>query len=234
VPVSAQIPASDHTDAVRVYFDCEDQGCDRDYMVTEIGFVNWVRDRADADVHLLVTTITTGGGGREYSVNFLGARRFAGVRDSLRYNSAPNESQDASRTGLAKVIKLGLIRFVAGTPEAQRITISYEAPSSTAANAVIRDPWHFWTYSLESEAFGNGEQSYGALYLYGSFSANRITEAWKIQLNLNNSYNVTRFELTDGTFHNYQRSSNASSLVGKSINAHWTAGGFASIGRSDY
>jgi hypothetical protein len=37
----------------------------RDFFVVEIPFVNWMRDRMDADVLLLVTTLTTGSGGQE-------------------------------------------------------------------------------------------------------------------------------------------------------------------------
>lgn len=138
---------ADQTDAVRVFLDCNAQGCDRDYFVEQIGFVNWVRDRANADVHLLVTTIPTGSGGTEYSISFIGTRRFAGTRDSLRYNSVPNESQDATRSGLARLLKLGLVRFAATTSLAQQIVINYDKPRATA-RAAIRDPWSFWTFEI--------------------------------------------------------------------------------------
>lgn len=38
---------------------------DMDYIRTEITFVNYVRDRKEADVHVLITQQRTGGGGRE-------------------------------------------------------------------------------------------------------------------------------------------------------------------------
>ena len=60
--------------ALRVYLDCQGgvRGCDRDFFVQELGFVNWVRDRFDSDVHLLLTSLNAGTGGREITVNFLG------------------------------------------------------------------------------------------------------------------------------------------------------------------
>ena len=41
---------------------------DMDYIRTEITFVNYVRDRKEADVHVLITQQRTGGGGREYTL----------------------------------------------------------------------------------------------------------------------------------------------------------------------
>ena len=69
--------------AVRVFLDCPDTFCDFDYYRTEITFVNWVRDRQFAQVHVLVTTQSTGGG-QEYTLSFIGLERFA-ARGSKRY-----------------------------------------------------------------------------------------------------------------------------------------------------
>jgi len=46
--------------AVKVYLDCG--RCDIEYIKTEITFVNYVRDRLEAQVHILITTQTTGSG----------------------------------------------------------------------------------------------------------------------------------------------------------------------------
>jgi len=54
--------------AVKVYLDC--LGCDTDFIKKEITFVNYVRDRIIADIHIFVTTQMTGSGGKEYSINF--------------------------------------------------------------------------------------------------------------------------------------------------------------------
>ena len=51
--------------APRVFIDCI--SCDMDYFRTEITFVNYVRDRKDAQVHVLITTQSTGSGGTEYT-----------------------------------------------------------------------------------------------------------------------------------------------------------------------
>ena len=67
---------------LRIFLDCN--RCDGEYMRQEITFVDYMRDRRDADVHVLVTTQETGGGGTEYTLKFIGLGSFAGVDQTLR------------------------------------------------------------------------------------------------------------------------------------------------------
>lgn len=58
-----------------LYLDCH--GCDYNYIRQEINFVNYVRDQEQADIHLFIRFTSTGDGGREYDLNFIGRRRFS-------------------------------------------------------------------------------------------------------------------------------------------------------------
>jgi len=53
----AQVTASPSAQVgtLSVFLDCDD--CSSEYVRTEIAFVNWVRDRTAADVHVLVTEV---------------------------------------------------------------------------------------------------------------------------------------------------------------------------------
>ena len=98
---------------MRVFLDCN--SCDFDFLRREIAFVNYVRDRRDAEVHILVTTQPTGGGGTEYVFKFIGLGRFDQVDDELKYVAAQTQTQDERRRGYAQVLKLGLVRYVSST-----------------------------------------------------------------------------------------------------------------------
>ena len=54
-----------------VFFDCDGRNCNDQYYRTEIDWVNWVRDREVADVHVIMTSLTTGAGGRETHIRWL-------------------------------------------------------------------------------------------------------------------------------------------------------------------
>src|ERR1700737_5338717 len=60
---------------LRVFLDCN--FCDFDFMRTEINFVDYVRDRQDAQLHILVTNQPTGGGGNGFTGLFTGQEELA-------------------------------------------------------------------------------------------------------------------------------------------------------------
>lgn len=67
-PTAAQtVPDSARTadEPLRVFVDCGSRYCDFDHIRREIDFVSYVRDRLDAQVHVLITTRPTGGGATE-------------------------------------------------------------------------------------------------------------------------------------------------------------------------
>jgi hypothetical protein len=72
-------------------------------------------------VHILVSRQATAGGGREFTLEFIGRERFAGMTDTLVVTSLPSDTEDALRRLLLRVVQLGLMRFVARTPEADLI-----------------------------------------------------------------------------------------------------------------
>lgn len=233
---SAQLtPAS--SAPLSVYLDCEFQGCDFDYFRTELTMVNWVRDRQVADVHILVTTQSTGSGGREYSVNFLGLRQFAGLVDTLKYVSPPAATEDERRKGLARVFRAGLVRYLARTPAADRVTISYKADSSASAQTKPKsDRWNYWVFRTSLNGSTNGEKTYNSFNLYGNVNADRVTERWKTRLNGYQQYNQSEFEIDPAQpkFVNIQRSYGGSILQVKSLTQHWSAGMRVNLSSSTY
>jgi hypothetical protein len=83
-----------------VFLDCP--SCDDQYIRTQITLVNYVRDRADADGHVLVTTQGTGGGGTEYALKFIGLGRFQDVDNSLTYSASQVATADEPEASLGE------------------------------------------------------------------------------------------------------------------------------------
>ena len=164
--------------AVKVFLDCDN--CDLDYIKTEITFVNYVRDRLEAQVHILITTQATGSGGREYTLTFIGQNECRDLTDVQKFFSRKTDTEDEIRRGLVKALKLGLMSYVGRTPIACRIAVDYSRPEAAGA---VRDRWKSWVFSLTGSGYFSGEESYMSRMVDGSFSANRITagieaEAW--------------------------------------------------------
>ncbi|MCH7490851.1 MAG: hypothetical protein IID05_09155, partial [Gemmatimonadetes bacterium] len=100
--VAAQEVPADRDAALRMFLDCPNFFCDLDFYRREISFMSYVRDRQDADVHVLIATQATGGG-REHTLNFIGLRDFDGIETTLVYNSSATDTPDETRNGLARV-----------------------------------------------------------------------------------------------------------------------------------
>lgn len=222
--------------ALRAYLDCVVWGCDRDFLVTEMKWVNWMRERLDGEVHLLVTSEATGSGGNRYTVVAIGQKQFAGRADTLMYTANANDSDDPRRRGLLRVISQLLLPYAARTSIGPRLSVSFAAPSATAGvTAAARDRWNFWTYGISANGYANGEKRQSSSEIYGSLDANRTTEAWKIRVSGNLSYSQSAYSFSDGTeYASLQRSFGLSTLAVKSVTPHWSIGGRVTGNRSDY
>jgi hypothetical protein len=218
---------------LRVYLDCN--VCDFDFLRTEITFVDYVRERQDAQVHILVTSQETGGGGSEYTLTFIGQHDLAPLADTLKYVAPPATTQDDLRHGLARMMKLGLVRYAVRIGGSSRFDVSYAPPTDSAAAAKQHDPWNYWVFRSNANGFAQGEKANNFVSLNASQSANRVTEQWKTNLNFYVNYGQNRFDLSDGTtFKSYSHSYGVSDLIVKSLGARWSGGQRASWTSSTY
>ena len=70
-------------DALKVFFDCEH--CDDSHIRREVSYVNYVRDRKQAQVYIMQTSRSTGAGGNEYNIELIGQQNFTNINDTLTY-----------------------------------------------------------------------------------------------------------------------------------------------------
>lgn len=212
---------------LRVFLDCQAPFCDFDHVRREIAFVNWMRDRQDADVHLLVTAERTGGGGWAFSLAFLGRRALGGVNDTLGYTSGNTDTNAEVRDGLTHTIRLGLVRYAARTALAPRLRVSFAAPGAVQAAQVTpaEDPWNFWSFRVGVNGSIEREAQQRELSFRGSASASRATEALKVEFTVSGRYRRDEFELDDTTtIVNTTERITAEFRTVWSLGPHWSAG----------
>jgi hypothetical protein len=210
---------------VRVFLDCT-YFCDEEFIRREITFVDYVRDRTDADVHILLTTEGTGGGGTEYTIKFIGLGRFADVEQTLRHAAPTTATEDERRKAVSEVLKQGLVRYVAESPLASRLRISVAPADEKAAaqQTAANDPWNLWAFRTNVGGSFSGEQSTTSHSLRGSASANRTTEAWKLEFSASGSRRNATYDLGDGEiFTSRSQDFGATAWIVKSLDAHWSA-----------
>jgi hypothetical protein len=224
---AAEEPGPGAAARVRVFLDCDE--CDGDFMRRSLAYVDFVRERDAADVHLLVTSRSTAAGGREYRMQFLGRRRFDGSTLVLQTVTRFDATPDDTRTHLVRFFAAGLAPFVTQTADGAALTVQYTPPAGLQAAAPAADRWRHWVFSLGVEGYGSGERSYSSLTVNSHVSANRITERWKIQ-NSVSLYRVRTSFSVPGTadVRSSQSSIYSSTLIVRSLGEHWSAGAVGS------
>ncbi len=215
--------------APRVFIDC--QRCDLSYIKTEIPFVNFVRDRKEADVHILVTTQGTGGGGTEYTITFIGQGVYAKNNNVLVYSSKKTDTETEVRAGYTRTIKMGLMPYLAQTPLAEYCSISLRR---AFAPTEVVDPWNFWVFSFSLGGRFEGESRRKTASFNADLSANRVTPEIKIHLGLEADFDERKYIYSDETIISRTESESFSGLVVKSLNDHWSVGAYLNMSSSVY
>jgi len=211
--------------ALNVYLDCG--SCDLQYFRENFTLINYVRDRKVADVQIIVSTMENGGGGEEYMFQFIGIGKFAHLKDTLKFNSKADDTDDEIRKQQLKLLKTGLVPFILKTPFADKISVTYAEETKKMEEI---DPWNNWVFQLSGNSWLNAQQSYKSLNLWTSASASRITEKIKHETDLNFSYNESKYRLYDEndsltySADSYQSSSSFSHSTIWSLGEHWGTG----------
>ena len=227
------------TAALRVFLDCE-RGCDTAFIRGEIPYINYIRDRLDAQVHLMVTRERSGSG-REYTLMFYGLEAFSGFDQKLRYYTSDTDTDDERRRGLARVMKLGLVPYVMQTPAGDSLKVSYAGESSETPRLTslgvqpADDPWNYWVFRSEVRGEIDRQERRDQSELRGSFYASRTTENWRMGMGTSHNRTVRNFEFDSGTkLKDVSRWSSLSGWGVKSLGEHWGIGLGARRDQSSY
>lgn len=209
---------------LRVFIDCD--RCDGEYLRQEIGFVDYMRDRKDADVHVLVTTQGTGGGGTSWTVKFIGlGDRYEGHEHTVTFSTPSTATSDEQRKEVARILKIGLLSYAMGTPVIERLNVTYSKPSGTAGASAQKDPWNYWVFRLSMNGNLSGQESSSYKTYRFNASANRTTANWKISVYGNRNESRNSYDLGEGEIYKSRSSSwSSEALVVKSVTPRFSVG----------
>lgn len=207
-------------DAPKLFLDAH--RIDMDYVRRKIKFVNYVNDRRQADIYVLVTTNKTGSKGREYTLTFTGRNKFEGLNDTLIYNSLSTYTKDNIREGFVKTLKIGLMPYMLKTPLFNMFDIKFNYAIN---NNLLTDKWDYWIFRTRLRGSFNGEESRNSYYISSSIDADRITEEWKLRLGADLNYDEENYNYAGAeNYSSFTRSLAAHARIVKSLTDHWSLG----------
>lgn len=217
----------------RVFLDCFE--CDLDYMRQNVDFVEYVRDRENADLHVLVMTLGTGSGGLSWTVRVLGLKRFQGQDRLLTFTTPPSATDDERRQEFARRFKIGLAGFAAETSAAPRLDLTWQPTAAAKETSKQHDPWNAWVFRTNVSGSVTGEEHQSSNAYRVSLAATRVTSNWKLNVSGSSNVNRNSFDLTDGRVVNSQTTNwNFSWLSVKSLGPRWSAGARGGASHSSF
>ena len=223
---SSRTVVADSNAALNLFLDCRAPGCDFNYLRTELSWVNYVRDRTAAQVHVIATALGTGSGGLEVKLAFIGVGPFIGMDNEVKYNTERGASSDELRREFTRVLKLGLVQYMLGTRFGKDLAVTYTASPNAAPPRHARDPWNFWVFSVGMSGGLSGQSQSNSRSGSGSLYASRTTAEWKFRANANGSASRNSYQLNDTTTYiALSHSYSGGSVLVRSITDHLSVGG---------
>ncbi|NNM04952.1 MAG: DUF481 domain-containing protein [Gemmatimonadetes bacterium] len=218
--------------ALNVYLDCEGArwACQTSHFRTEITFVNWVRDLADSQLHIIMTMEGTGSGD-VFTMDFMGRDDLEGNDDQLSYSHSDTDSDDMRTQGITGLLAIGIARysvllgqtgpFVVNTPESGERRV--ELPPGLQGD--VDDPWDYWVFRLGGEVEYEDEDLKDERQFSANLSANRTTEMWKLSLSGRGSYTKATGQYSDGTpYEDVREEGSIDGRVFYSLSERWSWG----------
>jgi hypothetical protein len=217
---------------LRLFLDCHTD-CDESYLRTTLTVVDWVTDRTVADVHVIATELSTGAGGSQITLTFLGRGALANLTDTIEFQTSPDASEDDERREFARVLRLGLVRYLLAARQADNLNVALSDTQSLAAGVPAVDRWDHWVFSVGGNFEFDAESRETQYQVGGDLSANRTTADWKVRLELGGGLDRTTFTLDDGSKFAARRDGwDAYDLVVRSVGPHWSVGATTAWGSS--
>lgn len=217
---------------LKVFVDCR-EGCDVQFLKTEITIVDFVIDRTAADAHVLINSQPVGSGGNQYQLNFYGQNKYKNYIDTIYFVNIPNASDAEVRQNLLHYLMLGFAPLIAKTAYGQEIEISMKGkkvpgetpPTDTGST---KDKWNYWVYTVGVKGEFRADQVYKTNILSSDFSANRTTDKLKTGFSAYGSLNNTTYNYTEGdtttTYLVKNREYGFYHQMVKSLGSHWSIG----------
>ncbi|MBN2207207.1 MAG: hypothetical protein JW742_07370 [Candidatus Aminicenantes bacterium] len=213
----------------RVFIDAP--GADVAALQKGIAFVEWVAAAADAQIVVTLASAPGPAGTTVETLAFRGQKEFLGDDETIRVPPPPLPMTEDRSAVLNRTLKLGLMRYVGKTPVAKRVDISLLDKVKPTA---VADPWNFWVFSLSADGFFMGEETYTSRSLSASLAANRTTPDWKIRLGLGGSSSKSVYKFEGQEIESASESRSFQGTVVRSLNDHWSVGGFLQVYSSTY
>lgn len=210
-----------------VFVDCNNYGsdCYSSYLRQEIGLATFVRDRLDADVHIIAKANWNNLGAQINTLFVIGQKKFSAISDTITYTIPANSTELEQRDIWTKHIKISLLPYLSKTQLVHALNLTMTPSEETKKDSgTIKDPYHFWVFQFSTNGSINGNRVSKEVSAYGNANADRETNISKSNIYLSASEQYNRYD-DNGKIYKYEyQDFGAGASHMKKLNEHVGAG----------
>lgn len=182
---------------INVFLDCQ-TSCFTTFLRQEIHYINYVRDRQDADIYVLATHQNASAGAREIQLIYLFEGFESLTTDTIIYIREDNIS-DLQEMRLFKTqFKKGLLPAIVRSDLLDLVSYEVDFKEEQLDTSQFIDPWNYWSINLRLSVNISGEKSFNEENFYNRISASRITEKNKTAISSWYNLQQATFTLSGG------------------------------------
>ena len=212
-----------------LFLDCD--FCDETFIRQEMPYLDHVRDREVANVHVLVTRERTGSGGEVQTFDVIGLGIFEGMDFSTVFTTSVDATAAEERSGILRTLEAALVPYLMQTSMRDRLRVDIAHSEEDAAEQAqpTEDPWNQWIIEIYTDGSADLESQQRSFYTRYGLSVSRVTEEWKLQVRPFFNYNYDRFEREERTITSSARRDGFTTYAIRSISSHWSAGAYGDL-----
>ena len=192
-----------------------------DFIKKEIPFLNYVRDKKDADLVFVESWQETGSGGEQITFFIEGQHRYNGIIDTLEIYFYPDDTEELIRERAVRLIKMAMMKYMIDTPLAKYFEIRFTEPLT---EEVHTDPWNNWVFSTNFRGYMSGESTSNNRYISSTINAGKMTSDWRLNFGVNYNHSKTVYDYEGVDTENVNRSGRLWGDAARSIGEHWSVG----------
>jgi len=212
-----------------VFLDCED--CSDDYIRQNIDFVEFVRDRKVAELHLLITTQSIAGGGRQYQLHFIPLVADSLPEWTLQVNANQLQTELQVNELLTQTLTAGLLPY---SWERFPLQIDVSPHEEIVMPVMQDDPWDYWIFEVGGSLDFNKESNQAEYEVRGEVNIERTTDQWRVRSEAEIQYEVNEVHRSNQFLASSLKQSHAEASVVKSLSNHWSTGVFSRVQSSTF
>ncbi len=224
---------------LRIYLDCLNADCDFDYVRQQITLADFVNDRTESDVHILVSFQVAGNAGNKYFIRLIGQGEYNHLQDTLSFFQISNSSYNELRIQMVKFIKAGLIPYLMRSGQQfKSVNIEFLPSEDRSSDSGSRDKWNYWVFQIGGRASFSGDKNYKENSWGGRFTASRVTEKSKLQLEFFNSTSRNSYMIEEAAQKKFIHTTNdyiySNAALIKSLSSRWSLSTEFGLRKSTY